>query len=165
EEFTSYQTFDGKKQKKPHDFISLCAILDYHFGVGSHKLIDKKTLEIERSRKTGILRRFSDKEGLLGTFRAQDFSIIPSSSFAKRLHNHIKYPNRRVIAAEESIPFILNNKDMLAKFVTDADPMIRPGEEVLIVDQNDVFLNFGTSILSAQEMLDFERGIAVQVRR
>ncbi len=165
DEFDSYQIFDGKKQKKAQDFNSLCAILDYHFGVGTHKLIDKQTLNIERSRKTGILRRFSDKEGLLGTFRAQDFSIIPSLSFAKRLHNHIKYPNRRVIAAEESIPFILNNKDMLAKFVTDADPMIRPGEEVLIVDQNDVFLNFGTSVLSAQEMLDFERGIAVQVRR
>jgi len=165
EEFASFQSFDGKKQKKAYDLNNLCAILDYHFGVGTHKLIDKQTLKIERSRKTGILRRFFDKEGLLGTFRAQDFSIIPSSSFAKRLHNNIKYPNRRVIAAEESIPFILNNKDMLAKFVTDADPTIRPGEEVLIVDKNDVFLNFGTSALSAQEMLDFKRGIAVQVRR
>ena len=165
EEFTSYQTFNGKKQKKADDFLNICAILDYHFGVGTHKLIDKQTLEIERSRKTGILRRFSDKEGLLGTFRAQDFSIIPSLSFAKRLHNYIKYPKRRVIAAEESIAFVLDNKDLLAKFVTNADPAIRPGEEVLIVDNNDVFLNFGTSVLSTQEMFDFKRGIAVQVRR
>jgi predicted RNA-binding protein (TIGR00451 family) len=71
----------------------------------------------------------------------------------------------RVAANDEAVPFVKKNKDLLAKFVVTADPTIRCGEEVLIVDEQDSFLNYGTSVLAVPEMLDFDRGVAVRVRR
>jgi predicted RNA-binding protein (TIGR00451 family) len=102
--------------------------------------------------------------GLLGTFRASDFSIIPTTRLAQLLHQYLSYPKRRVVAESESIPFILKNKDLLARFVQDVDPEVRSGEEVIIVDKHDNYINFGKSILSAIEMIEFDRGVAVQVR-
>ncbi len=141
------------------------AIIDYQFGAGTHTILSDQSLIIERSRKTGIIRRFSDKSGVLGTFRASDFVIIPTETFAQKLHQHIPPPRLRVVAASESIPYIANNKDLLARFVQDVDPEILCGEEVFIVDKNDTFLNFGKSGLAAPEMIAFNRGVAVHVRR
>jgi 7-cyano-7-deazaguanine tRNA-ribosyltransferase len=141
------------------------AIVDYQFGAGSNQVLDNIPLQIERSPKTGILRRFLDGDGLLGTFRASDFIIVPSSRFAHILHKFLPNPKMRVEASDEAVPFVKQNKDLLAKFVIKADPLIRCGEEVLIVDEQDSYLNYGKSMLSVPEMLDFERGVAVRVRR
>jgi len=154
-----------KKDSKINDIHILKAIVDYQFGQDTCTLFDKNQITIERSRKTGIIRRFFDESGLLGTLRASDFHIIPTRNFANRLHQYLPSPRMRVIASEESIPFITKNKDLFAKFVRDVDPDIRCGEEVFIVDKDDTFLNFGKSILSALEMVEFNRGVAVRVRR
>jgi predicted RNA-binding protein (TIGR00451 family) len=161
-----YDKFNSSKDKIKLDEIHIVnAILDYQFRPGTHAILSDQVIEVERSRKTGILRRFSDSSGILGTFRPSDFIIIPTDSFAHRLYTHISAPQLRVTAMSESIPYISNKKDLLAKFVLEVDPEIRCGEEVLIVDENDSFLSFGKSILSAQEMIAFDRGVAVRVRR
>ncbi|UCG90406.1 MAG: hypothetical protein JSU57_01355, partial [Candidatus Heimdallarchaeota archaeon] len=141
------------------------AIIDYQFGADTHIILSDQSLIVERSRKTGIIRRFSDESGVLGTFRASDFVIIPTKTFAQKLHRHIPPPRLRVVAASESIPYIVKNKDLLTRFVLDVDPEILCGEEVFIVDENDTFLNFGKSGLAAPEMIAFNRGVAVHVRR
>ncbi len=152
-------------KNKLNEIHILNAIVDYQYGVHTHSIFEGQDLIIKRSQKTGVLRHFSDASGLLGTFRPSDFSIIPTKSFAQRLHQQIKPPRLRVVATRESIPFIVNKKDLLAKFVLDVDPEIRCGEEVFIVDDNDTFLSFGKSVLAASEMVDFDRGVAVHVRR
>ncbi|MFX0050881.1 MAG: tRNA guanosine(15) transglycosylase TgtA [Candidatus Hermodarchaeota archaeon] len=164
--FKNFETIEQiKKDNKLNNLHILNAIIDYQFGKGTHKIFDNEQIIIERSPKTGIFRRFLGESGLLGTFRASDFSIIPTKNFARRLHNFLYYPRMRVVAMEESIPFIIKNKDLLAKFVHDVDSDIRCGEEVFIIDKNDTFLNSGTSVLSALEMIEFNRGVAVRVRR
>ncbi|MHA1226344.1 MAG: tRNA guanosine(15) transglycosylase TgtA, partial [Candidatus Hodarchaeales archaeon] len=160
-----YPTFEEKRGKRTDTKHLLFAMMDYQFGSGVHVVIDTPTLKIERSRKTGIVRRISDERGPLGTIRPSDFTIVPSPLLASVLHSHIEAPYQRVTASEESIPYILKNKDLLAKFVLNADPEIRPGEEVFVVDSNDSLLNFGKSVLSAQEMLEFNHGVAIQIRR
>ncbi|MFX0014235.1 MAG: tRNA guanosine(15) transglycosylase TgtA [Promethearchaeota archaeon] len=143
----------------------LNAIIDYQFGAGTHSILDGLPLDIERSQKTGIIRRFSDESGVLGTFRPSDFVIIPTKDFAQRLHKYIPNPRLRVIAMSESIPFISKNKDLLAKFVLDVDPEIRCGEEVFIIDEKDSFINSGRALLAASEMMAFNRDVAVRVRK
>ncbi|UCG02632.1 MAG: tRNA guanosine(15) transglycosylase TgtA [Candidatus Heimdallarchaeota archaeon] len=163
QEFSSY---DGTKAKeKLNEAHIVKAILDYQFGVGTHLVLSGKTIFVERSKRTGILRHFSDESGILGTFRASDFVIVPTKDFAHKLHNYIPAPRLRVVAKSESIPYISRNKDLLAKFVLNVDSEIRCGEEVFIVDEKDSFLNFGKSLLSAPEMIAFNRGVAVRVRR
>lgn len=163
------QDFDSlkgpKDQAKLNEIHIVKAILDYQFRPGTHTILSDQAFNIERSRKTGVIRRFSDSSGILGTFRPSDFVIIPTNAFAQRLYKHISAPQLRVVAMKESIPYISNKKDLLAKFVLNVDPEIRCGEEVFIVDENDSFLSFGKSILAAQEMIAFDRGVAVRVRR
>lgn len=161
-----FGTCNGTKTKEKLNEVHIVkAILDYQFGVGAHLVLSDQSLSVKRSRRTGILRHFSDESGALGTFRASDFVIIPTKDFARKLHQHIPAPRLRVVAKSDCIPYISKNKDLLAKFVLDVDSEIRCGEEVFIVDENDSFLNFGKSVLSAPEMIAFNRGVAVRVRR
>ena len=45
------------------------------------------------------------------------------------------------------------------------DRSIRANDEVLVVDEDDNLLATGKAILSAKEMLEFDRGMAVMVRQ
>ncbi|MHA2226100.1 MAG: tRNA guanosine(15) transglycosylase TgtA [Candidatus Hodarchaeales archaeon] len=164
--FDEYDRFQRVKEKiKLEDVHIINSILNYQFGNKSHKILRNRQISVERSTKTGIIRRFSDDSELLGTLRASDFVIIPTESFARCLHEYIPEPRLRVVAAKESHPYLLEKKDLLAKFVINVDSEIRCGEEVFIVDENDSFLSFGRSVLAASEMLAFDHGIAVRVRR
>jgi 7-cyano-7-deazaguanine tRNA-ribosyltransferase len=166
EVLNEFKIFERTNLKnKLNEIHILNAIVDYQYGVHTHSIFEDQDLTIKRSQKTGVLRHFSDDSDLLGTFRPSDFSIIPTKTFAQRLHQQIKPPRLRVVATSEIIPFIVSKKDLLAKFVLDVDPEIRCGEEVFIVDDNDSFLSFGKSVLAASEMVDFDRGVAVHVRR
>ncbi|MHA1978556.1 MAG: tRNA guanosine(15) transglycosylase TgtA [Candidatus Hodarchaeales archaeon] len=155
----------NKKTSKPSDEFKLNAIIDFQFGSGTHKIFNDIPVSVHRSPKTGILRHFTYQDIILGTFRPNDFSIIPSKSFAEKLCEYIPSPNLRVVASSESLPFVSKNKDLLAKFVGNVDPEIKCGEEVFIVDENNNFINSGRAHLSAAEMLQFDHGIAVRVRR
>ena len=160
-----FDDFDGRKTKEKVNEIHIVkAMMDYQFGVGTHSVISDQFLSVKRSKRTGILRQFSDESGILGTFRASDFVIIPTKDFARKLHEYIPTPRLRVVAKSESIPYISKNRDLLAKFVLDVDSEIRCGEEVFIVDENDSFLNCGKALLSALEMIALKRGVAVHVR-
>jgi len=53
---------------------------------------------------------------------------------------------------------------VFAKFVVDTDPNLRPGDEVLVVDQDDRLVAVGQAFLNPEEMIAFQRGVAVHVR-
>uniref|UniRef100_UPI00260518E7 PUA domain-containing protein n=1 Tax=Thermococcus sp. TaxID=35749 RepID=UPI00260518E7 len=47
----------------------------------------------------------------------------------------------------------------------DADPEIRPYDEVLVVNERDELLATGQTLLSGEELKVFRSGLAVKVRR
>ena len=53
---------------------------------------------------------------------------------------------------------------MFAKFVSECDNEIRPGEEVIVIGKGDELLATGRAMLNGGEMFAFERGVAVKVR-
>ena len=53
--------------------------------------------------------------------------------------------------------------DILAPGVIDADPVIRPGDEVLVI--GDKAMTTGRAVMSADEMIRSSRGVAVGVRK
>ncbi|TLZ60335.1 MAG: tRNA-guanine(15) transglycosylase, partial [Methanobacteriota archaeon] len=55
-------------------------------------------------------------------------------------------------------------KNVFAKFVVEADPELRPMDEVLVVDREDRLAAVGQALLNAEEMVDFDLGLAVKVR-
>ncbi len=56
-------------------------------------------------------------------------------------------------------------RNVFAKFVVDADPNIRPYDEVLVVNGNDELLATGQTLLNGEELKIFQQGLAVKVRR
>ena len=82
----------------------------------------------------------------------------------RRLRAAFDPPRHRVVVGEESEPFVREGRNAFAKFVTTADEGIRPGDEVLVVDGDDVLFAIGRAELSGAELLAFGSGVGVTVR-
>ena len=65
---------------------------------------------------------------------------------------------------KDAAEFIVKGKSALAKFVLQASPLLRAGDEVLLVDSSSKLLGVGKAVLNGTEMLAFKRGVAVNTR-
>ncbi len=120
--------------------------------------------EIEVSKRSGRVRRISDRSKVLATIRANDGRLVLTIWGATRLHKAAPFPQLRVIVNHEVSSFIAEGRSVFAKHVLDVDPSLRAGDEVLVVDENDNLLAVGMAHLSPREMLDLTRGVAVKTR-
>jgi 7-cyano-7-deazaguanine tRNA-ribosyltransferase len=69
-----------------------------------------------------------------------------------------------VVVETDSGAFNRKGRSVFAKFVLEADPELRPWEEVLVVDEEDELLAVGRALMNREEMLAFSVGQAVKVR-
>jgi len=92
-----------------------------------------------------------------------------------RLHSSLprSSPAYRVFVGDDSEPFVREGRNAFAKFVTNVDPDIRPGDEVLVVHEQaqereltdtDDLIAVGRAELPAGAMLAFDTGMAVKIR-
>ncbi len=139
-------------------------IADYQFGPGAGKALFPQSCEFLLS-STGRIRQVLDNGVRIATLKADTGLLTLSIEGAKRLHEFFDYPKLRVCVLNEVSEFIAAGKSVFSKHVVDVDESIRPGEEVLVVNEDDILLATGRAVLSAEEMLDFERGVAVEVRQ
>ncbi|MFX0162499.1 MAG: tRNA guanosine(15) transglycosylase TgtA [Candidatus Hodarchaeota archaeon] len=156
---------EGKKEGNPvWDYLlDLKGLLNFQFGYPAGDIL-REDVFVRLSKRTGKIREVYDEETLLGILR-MDGLFIPSIYCAELLKNVLDYPRSRVfVGDEEVISFIKTGRSVFAKFVEDCDPEIRPKEEVLIVDKSDRLVGVGTSLLSADELLSFDRGVGVKTR-
>ncbi|MFQ6084742.1 MAG: tRNA guanosine(15) transglycosylase TgtA [Candidatus Bathyarchaeia archaeon] len=137
-------------------------IVDYQFGIGASGHFDD--LDVRRSRRTGRIRYVYSGGILLGTLRSNDGFLIPTIEGGKRIIRALPFPKARVVVSDEATGFIRKGGSVFAKFVIDADPDIRPRDEVLVVDGEDRLLGVGKALLNRDEMRVFSRGVAVKVR-
>ena len=61
--------------------------------------------------------------------------------------------------------FVAQGKNAFAKHVVEADPVIRAGDDVLVVTSDDHLIACGAAVISGMEMLAFNYGVAVRVRQ
>jgi len=139
-------------------------IADYQFGRGAGEALfpDGTAYSLSKTRRLRYL--YSDKERI-ATVRARDNLLTLSMLGARRLHAFLKSPLLRVVACDDAAPFVAKGGNLFARHVLSADPDIRAGEEVLVVDSQDRLLATGTAVLAPEEMLQIKRGIAVAVRK
>ncbi|MEM2282693.1 MAG: PUA domain-containing protein [Candidatus Hadarchaeales archaeon] len=142
----------------------LRAVADYQFGQGAGEALFRGELQLVRGRG-GKIRQVWSGGVPICSIRASDGFIVLNREGAVRLHSAIRFPRLRVVVAEEAVPFVGRGRDVFAKHVLEADPEIRPAEEVLVVDQRDRLLATGRAVLNGEEMVDFDTGVAVKVRR
>lgn len=156
--FSQFETGDEEKiRKADNDYQKISDVSKYWFGVN----IFEKTDKIRVSRKTNKIREVNEKGKVVASFRANDFMILLHEG-SRRLFDLTK--SHRVVVKNDVSPFIKEGKSAFAKHVIKADEKIIPGQQVIVVNQKNQLLASGEALMNAKEMLDFDRGVAVQVR-
>ncbi len=154
------------KSQEWKDFLIRKAnyIFRYQFSIPLSNLVDLKEIQIRLSKNTGKLRNIYLNDKLLFSLRAEDGLFTLAYEGAKLLHGKLEKPRQRVFVSKDISNFLLEGKNLFSKFVKDVDDNLRPGDEVIIVDEEDQFISFGRAILSPEEMRDFKSGLAVKNR-
>ncbi|XVH30831.1 PUA domain-containing protein [Haloferacaceae archaeon DSL9] len=146
------------------DLRALRVVADYQFGAGAGDGLFPPGEAITIRRSTGGRPRqlLADGERLVSYGTDGRFTLGVAGG--KRLAETLPAPAYRVVVGDESEPFIREGRNAFAKFVTEADPAIRPGDEVLVVHERGDVLGVGRAELSAAAMIDFRTGMAVKIR-
>jgi len=139
-------------------------LADYQFGksVGEHLFPD--ACRFITSRRGGV-RQVMLEGKRLATLRAHDGRLTLGLAGAQRLSGILTPPQNRVLIQEDVIPFIAVGKSVFAKHVSDADPSIQAGDEVLVVSGDGTLQAIGSAQISGREMSLSGSGVAVQVRK
>ena len=145
------------------DRSMLTRVADYQWGAGAGAaLFDNGDPNVTHT-SSGRPRQVKSDVGRLVTY-ATDGRFTLGIAGGKRLNDALGDGRYRVVVGDESEPFVREGRNAFAKFVTDADRDIRPGDEVLLTHERGEVLAVGRAELSGAGMLDFETGMAVFVR-
>ncbi|HEY6146446.1 MAG TPA: PUA domain-containing protein, partial [Thermoanaerobaculia bacterium] len=140
------------------------ATADFQFGRGASESLLDGSVSYIVSKNTGKIRNVVvDGEHVL-SLRAEDGLFTLKSAGARRLHRAFEFPRLRIVVEAESVPFHREGKNVFAKFVREADPDLRPGDEALVVSPDDELCAVAQSSMSRSEMRAFKRGVAAHVR-
>jgi len=137
-------------------------IANYQFGKGAGLALFPDEPEIRYSRTKRIRQVFYESERI-ATLKTDGLFTL-SIEGSRRLHRHLPYPKMRIVVEDDAVPFVRDGKNAFARHVVAVDDMIRPFDEVLIVDRSDNLIGTGKALLSACEISSFMRGVAVDVR-
>lgn len=148
-----------------YEKYKLRKLADYQFGEGIGNILFPDGIEIEKSKKTGKIRNIKLDGKIVATVRARDGHIALTIHGAEIVRKNTKPPKLRVIVLKEVEDVIKEGRNVFAKHVKSADPDIRPGSEVIVVNDEDELLAVGKAILNGKEMKLFKRGVAVKIRR
>ena len=156
----------GDNTASSHDrgLDELRTIADYQFGAdaGAALFPPGEAIEIRRSSSGRPRQLVADGQRLVSYGVDGRFTL--GIAAGRRLAAAFEAPHLRVVVGDDSEPFVREGKNAFAKFVSEVDTEIRPGDEVLVVHDRGDLLAVGRAELSADAMTDFESGMAVKVR-
>ncbi|PSP74473.1 pseudouridine synthase [Halobacteriales archaeon QS_3_64_16] len=169
----------------------LRTVANYQFGAGAGTALFPPGEERTTRRSTsGRPQQVLASEGRIVSYGV-DGRFTLGLIGGERLARAFPAPRCRVSVGAESVPFVADGKNAFCKFVREADPKIRPGDEVLVVLVEDTeewtgengekgneegpaseaatvepgtVVAVGRAELGAEAMHDFETGMAVKVR-
>src|SRR6266571_1664533 len=140
------------------------ATADFQFGHGAADALLAGTVSYVVSKNTGKVRNVLVDGDHVLSLRAEDGFFTLKAAGALRLRKAFDPPALRIVVDPDAVPFVREGKNVFAKFVRDADPELRPGDEALIVSPDDDLCAVGQTTMNRREMLAFKRGVAARVR-
>ncbi|MEM2726820.1 MAG: PUA domain-containing protein [Archaeoglobaceae archaeon] len=140
------------------------AIADYQFGRGAGFALFPDTCRFILS-KNGKIRQILDKDMRIATLKADTGLLTLSIEGARRLQKTFPFPKLRVVVLDEVSEFIAEGKSVFAKHVVRVDDKIRANDEIIVVNERDELLATGKALLSAFEMIELKKGVAVKTRQ
>ncbi|PSQ15903.1 pseudouridine synthase [Halobacteriales archaeon QS_8_69_26] len=149
------------------DLAGLRTVADYQFGAGAGTALfppdeDHRIRRSNSGRPRQVVR--ADDPAVRVVSYGTDGRFSLGVEGGRRLLAAFDPPRARVAVGEESREFVRDGRNAFAKFVRDVDPAVRPGDDVLVVDDRDELLGVGRAELPADWMADFDSGMAVKVR-
>jgi predicted RNA-binding protein (TIGR00451 family) len=139
-------------------------IANYQFGPGSGVALFPDNVSIDYSRNTGKIRLVRIGDLIVASLRPTDglftLTIFGAESLISSMHK-----DYTVIVKDEVSEFVSQGKNVFAKHVLEAGEKIRPGDEVIVLDQKNRVIAVGRALLIREEMLSFKVGVAVKTRR
>lgn len=150
------------REPTPRELFKLRAVADYQFGRGTGEHLFPAGLTVVVS--GGRIRQVWRGKTPLCSVRATDGFLLPHREGARILHRILPPGRLRVTVSEKAAGEVGKGRTVFAKHVLEADPGIRPKEEVLVVDPSGRLVATGTAVLSGEEMKAFKQGVAVKVR-
>ncbi len=147
------------------ELASLRVIADYQFGPPAGRLLIPDNVLVSVSPNTLRIRSLLLEGKIIATLRAQDGLYSLSIEGARLLHRGMPEPRLRVYVDTSVAEYIARGRNAFAKHVVRADPGIRPGDEVLVVDEQDRLLAVGKARFSGVEIPYFKSGEVVRVRK
>lgn len=152
------------------DLLRISATATLQFGRGADDALlggeaDRhKRVRLVHSVRTGKVRNvYTDDEHVV-SLRAEDGLLSLTAAGARRLHAAFDAPALRMVVEQESAEYNGQGRNVMAPFVMDMDPALRPGDGCLVVDPQDRLVAHARVILTAGEVKTFQRGLAARVR-
>ncbi|MEM1543321.1 MAG: PUA domain-containing protein [Candidatus Bathyarchaeia archaeon] len=140
-------------------------IADYQFGMGVGENLFPDNVEIVFSKRTGRIRYVYLNGRLLAALNPLTGLFTLTIEGARRVFEAMRPKRLWVQVSGEAAPFIERGSDVFTKHIIDLDNEIRPGEEVIVINELGEVIAVGRAVLSGIEMRAFKRGVAVKVRR
>jgi predicted RNA-binding protein (TIGR00451 family) len=140
-------------------------IADYQFGSGSGRVLFPDNVSIEHSKRTGKIRIICLDGVHIASLRPTDGVFTLSIKGAERLVDGVKTLSNYVTVTDDVAEFISKGKNVFAKHVASVGKRFRPGDEVVVMNSKKRVLAVGRALLNSEEMLSFETGVAVKIRR
>jgi len=147
------------------DIARLRAVADYQFGRGAGAALFPHDTRIEYSKNTGKPRHLWAGDELVANYRPNDALFTVTIAGARRLVAAIKEFKYSVWIMDDVVEIVEQGKNVFARHVRDAGESIRPGDEVVVVDESGKVVAVGKSKMNRGDMLSFKTGTAVRVRR
>ncbi len=147
------------------DLARLRAVADYQFGRGAGAALFPDDTRVEYSKNTGKPRHIWAGEELVANYRPNDALFTVTIAGARRLVSALEEFKYSVRVMDDVVEVVEQGKNVFAKHVRDAGESIRPGDEVVVVDGSGEVVAVGKSKMNRDDMLSFNTGTAVRVRR
>ena len=142
-------------------FLKISQTIDALFGKGVSKFLPKD-IDIIFSKKTGRIRTVYHQEKLLFTLRI-DGGLAITPYFAQLLLKSKKFKENCLEINNDAAPFVEKGLSVFCKHVIWCGKNIKIASDTPIIFQNKV-IAVGRAVLSAEMIVDFQRGVAVKVR-
>ncbi|MFP3144134.1 MAG: PUA domain-containing protein [Caldisphaera sp.] len=134
-------------------------ILSYQFDYKVAEAFIKKPLKV--SIRLGKIRYIYLGEKRIMTLRPTDFGFTLDIESGKIILENSEYPKYRVVV-KEGVNYL---GDVMGIDVIDADPTIKPGDEVVIINNKGEILGIGKGRVPGFIMKSIGKGEAVRIRK
>jgi conserved protein with predicted RNA binding PUA domain len=120
-------------------------------------------LQFEFSKRTGRIKNFGIRNGLVATFRT-DGGLALTVFGAKQLLRSEKFRENCIIPTPEAIPFVSEGRSLFCKHVEWCGSNIRVASDVAIITKANVVLATGKAQVGFSTMKKYHNGVAVKIR-